>query len=62
MPDPEAIRFGSTSEVERPIPVSSWDGRFRVWCLTLRSRSSRVANKGLRSGSIDLGKGFLWRR
>jgi hypothetical protein len=30
MPFPEAIRSVGTSEVERPIPVSSWDGRFRV--------------------------------
>src|SRR5664280_1612169 len=37
-------RSWSTSEVERPIPVSSWDGRFRVpvksvpdWIVVLRN-------------------------
>ena len=30
VPFPQAIRSRSTSEVERPIPVSTWDGRFRV--------------------------------
>src|SRR5664280_1004046 len=30
VPFPQSTRSRSTSEVERPIPVSSWDGRFRV--------------------------------
>jgi hypothetical protein len=30
MPDREATRSQRTDEVKRPIPVSSWDGRFRV--------------------------------
>jgi hypothetical protein len=34
MPDPEAVRSRNISEVERPIPVSWWGGRFRVWLLS----------------------------
>ena len=30
VPFPQSTRSRSTSEVERPIPVSSWGGRFRV--------------------------------
>jgi len=30
VPFPRSTRSRSTSEVERPIPVNSWDGRFRI--------------------------------
>jgi len=55
MPDPEAVRSGSTSEVERPIPISLWDGRFRV--CSLADPIVPVADKSLRAGR--LGTGFI---
>ena len=49
VPFPQSTRSRSTSEVERPIPVGTWDGRFRVpvksvpdWIVVCASEASHL--------------------
>ena len=51
VPFPQAIRSRNSTEVERPISVSSWDGRFRVpvksvpdWTVVCASEASDLAS------------------